>query len=170
MVEPSAVPADSQRRELLQLLLHCVRAASGADRAIDNALFALGWGCSTPIHGAARQEFDALDNNRFTGSIDAARGLHRFVLPDFWITSGLCGHTGHASTGPDYNGRNGEALRAKWPVAKFDGGFHADLAPGDGPHRECLAILDVTLQAIIAQTEPQAASDPEPLTAGGDRE
>lgn len=130
-------------REAIEAILAYLRAAEGPCRAADQCLAATVYP-GRPDGG--NQEAPA-----FTSQIGAARELHRRLLPDFWITSGLCGLTGHASTGPDYNGRNGEVLRAKWPVAEFDGGFHADLAPGDGPHRECFAILDVTLQAVIAE-------------------
>ncbi|MHC2090045.1 hypothetical protein [Methylobacterium sp. CM6244] len=73
------------------------------------------------------------------------------ALPDFWMSSGLCSMTGHASIGPDYNGPAGERLRAEWPEADFHSGFHADIAPGDGPHRECFAILSCMLQAMLAR-------------------
>jgi hypothetical protein len=61
-------------------------------------------------------------------------------------------------TGPDYNGPAGDALRKTWPEERFDKGFHADLGPGDGPHRECNAILDVTLQVLLAQAEAPSTS------------
>ncbi|TXN33943.1 hypothetical protein [Methylobacterium sp. WL19] len=98
-----------------------------------------------------------------TFSVDAAREVARRALPDFWMSSGLCSLTGHASIGPDYNGPAGERLRGEWPEADFHSGFHADLAPGDGPHRECYAILSCMLQAMLArallqQSEPSHAS------------
>ncbi|MEE7460660.1 hypothetical protein MFUR16E_04600 [Methylobacterium fujisawaense] len=83
-----------------------------------------------------------------TGDIGSARALIARVLPDFWATSGLCALSGHASIGPDYNGSAGERLRQEWPEAEFHAGFDADLSPGDGPHRECAALLDCLLQAL----------------------
>lgn len=85
------------------------------------------------------------------GSIDAARALVRRLLPDWWASSGLCALTGHASIGPDYNGPAGDRLRREWPEERYHEGFHADLKPGDGPHRECLALIAALLSALIAQ-------------------
>jgi len=87
----------------------------------------------------------------YTTSIDAALALVERVLPNFWVSSGLCALTGHASMGPDYNGPAGDELRKLWPEDPFDAGFHADLAPGDGRHRQCFAILHCALQALIAK-------------------
>lgn len=88
-----------------------------------------------------------------TASVDAARAFVDRLFPDFWVTSGLCSLTGHASIGPDYNGPNGDRLRQEWPEEKFHEGFSADLAPGDGQHRECLAILHCAVQALITKGE-----------------
>lgn len=87
----------------------------------------------------------------FTASVDAARALVKRSLPDWWVTSGLCSLSGHASIGPDYNGSAAERLKAEFPPECFDhGGFDADLGPGDGPHRECLAIIACILSAKLA--------------------
>ncbi len=86
-------------------------------------------------------------------SVDAARSLVRRVLPDWWVSSGLCALSGHASIGPDYNGPAGDRLRAEWPEERYHEGFHADLKPGDGPHRECLALIHALLSALIAREE-----------------
>lgn len=86
-----------------------------------------------------------------TRSVDAALALVSRVLPGWWVTSGLCSLSGHASIGPDYNGPAGERLKAEFPPERFDhGGFDADLKPGDGPHRQCLAILACLLSAKLA--------------------
>lgn len=53
------------------------------------------------------------------------------VLPGFWITSGLCDLTGHASLGPDYNGPDRERLMREWPDddRQCRNGWDEDLAP-----------------------------------------
>lgn len=86
-----------------------------------------------------------------TASLDAVVDLVQQILPDFWVTSGLCALSGHASIGPDYNGPNGDRLRKEWPEDRFHSGFDADLAPGDGRHRQCLAILHCAIQVLIAK-------------------
>lgn len=80
-------------------------------------------------------------------SLEAAFAQVAYELPGWWITAGLCSLTGHASIGPDYNSpEHGERLRREFPEDLFDG-FHSDLAPGDGLHRTCEAILDCLAQA-----------------------
>lgn len=93
---------------------------------------------------------------RYTSSLDACVALIEKVLPDWWHTAGLCSLTGHASIGPDYNGPAGERLRREFPVELFDGKFDADLAPGDGKHRTCYALLHCILSALIAKEESGA--------------
>ena len=79
-----------------------------------------------------------------------ARAFARKATPHFWVTSGLCELTGHATIGPDYNGAHRAELEAEWGNNRItDGGFSDDLAPGDGPHRECLAIVSCVLQALV---------------------
>jgi hypothetical protein len=91
------------------------------------------------------------DHATITGSVDAALALVARVLPGWWVTSGLRSLSGHASIGPDYNGPEAERLRAEFPPERFDhGGFDADLKPGDGLHRQCLAILACLLSAKLA--------------------
>lgn len=89
---------------------------------------------------------------RYTSFLDAARSLVREVLPGFFMTSGLCYLSSHASIGPDYNGPHGERLRREWPPEKFHQGFDADLTPGDSPHRECLAVIHCVLRALLARS------------------
>lgn len=91
-------------------------------------------------------------------SLDAARQFVRDVLPGFWVSSGLCGLTGHASLGPDYNGADGERLHREWPL-DVEGAVETwdeDLAPGDGLHRECRAILACAVRALAYQHERAA--------------
>lgn len=73
---------------------------------------------------------------RYTGSLDAARDFVRQALPGFWVVSGLREVTGHCSLGPD------DGSGQHWNV---------ELEPGDGPHRECYAILSCALQALAAR-------------------
>lgn len=133
--------------ETLKGLLERVRSAAGTDRDLDRALHkALGF-------REDRAVYQGVLWNWYTGEVSSARALSAAVLPNFWISSGLCSLSGHASTGPDYNGPAGDTLRATWPEERFHAGFHSDLGPGDGAHREAYAILDVTLQALIAQAQ-----------------
>lgn len=132
---------------------------AGPDRAVDIAVLKA---CGARVHQRPGQRpsmrlpgsrFDAGVPN-LTRSITAARELITRVLPDFWVTSGLCALSGHASIGPDYNGPAGARLRAEWPEADFHDGIHADLAPGDGPHRECAALLTCLLTALERRPAP----------------
>lgn len=84
-----------------------------------------------------------------TGRLVDAIQLLQETLPAWWWTVGLCGLTGHASIGPDYNGPQGDWLRKVFPEEIFDGGFDADLAPGDGIGRVCRALLHCVVQAHI---------------------
>jgi hypothetical protein len=87
-------------------------------------------------------------------SIDAAVSVLNRVLPGWWHTAGLCSLTGHASIGPDYNGPDGERLRREFPPERFDAGFDADLAPGDGTARLCQALMNCLVQALKAAASP----------------
>ena len=101
-------------------------------------------------------------------SIDAAFALSTETLPGWWLSTCLCFLSGDASFGPDYNGPHGERLHREFPSEIYDGGFHADLRPGDGPHRCCLAILHVLLQALIKIE--QERSTPSRFTAPDNEE
>lgn len=89
----------------------------------------------------------------YTSSLDAARSFVSKALPGFWVSSGICGLTGHCSLGPDYNGPEGARLSIEWPIGECPEQWADDLAPGDGSHRECYAILSCTVQAMIYQQE-----------------
>jgi hypothetical protein len=104
----------------------------------------------------------------YSTSVDKARALAAKLLPDFWMSSGLCSLTGHASIGPDYNGPAGDRLRSEWPEADFHSGFDADLKPGDGPHRECYAILSCMLQGLLAKEELAAGRSALSTTTKGE--
>lgn len=96
----------------------------------------------------------------FTRSLDAARAFVAGKLPDFWVSSGLCALTGHASLGVDYNGPDGERLYREWPLG-IEGSretWDEDLAPGDGPHRECMAILACAVRALAYKLQLEASS------------
>ncbi|MCJ2084197.1 hypothetical protein [Methylobacterium sp. J-090] len=84
----------------------------------------------------------------YTASLDEARKFVALALPGFYVTSGLCALTGHASLGPDYNGPDGERLRTEWPPEETPCCCDEDLAPGDGVHRECRAILAAAVRAL----------------------
>ncbi len=84
--------------------------------------------------------------------LGAAQAFAFRVLPDFYVTSGLCYLSGHASLGPDYNGPAGERLFREWPVEKCDGGWHEDLHPDAGGiadvSHQCAAILRCVMKAV----------------------
>lgn len=95
----------------------------------------------------------------FTRSLESARAFVTGTLPGFWVSSGLCALTGHASLGADYNGPDAERLRWEWPL-DVEGAVETwdeDLAPGDGPHRECMAILACAVRALAYRLEGEAA-------------
>ncbi|SFI80342.1 hypothetical protein [Methylobacterium brachiatum] len=96
----------------------------------------------------------------YTGSLDAARAFVAEALPGFWVSSGLCDLTGHASLGPDYNGPHGEPLFREWPEDKCPCEWSEDLAPGDGIGRECRAILAAAVRALAHRHELTAAPCP----------
>jgi hypothetical protein len=89
----------------------------------------------------------------WTASLDATIALVERVLPGWWWIAGLCGLTGRASIGPDYNGPHRERLLREFPIEKFDAGFDVDLAPGDGIHRACYALLTAMFRALVAKME-----------------
>ncbi|MCJ2025584.1 hypothetical protein [Methylobacterium sp. J-067] len=135
------------RRHRLALLLVLLEQPDGADRDLDVAL--------DVVIGLKRP---AAEGPAYTGSHDAARAFVAAALPGFWVSSGLCGLTGHAFLGPDYNGPSGERLRRDWTL---DGEgtvetWDEDLAPGDGTHRECRAILACAVRALSYQHERQS--------------
>lgn len=93
---------------------------------------------------------------KFTGSLEAARSFVAGTLPGFWISSGLCALTGHASIGADYNGPDGERLHREWPTDRTLCDWSEDLPPGDGPHRECMAILACAVRALAHKLQLEA--------------
>lgn len=80
----------------------------------------------------------------YTSSLDDAVTL---VPKGWWWTLGLCGVSGDASIGPDYNGTHRERLLAEFPPEEWDGVFNEDLRPGNGNHRACQAMLLCILRA-----------------------
>ncbi|TNC14866.1 hypothetical protein FF100_04620 [Methylobacterium terricola] len=134
------------RADELRALLARVEEAEGGDLMLEADLLALLGG---PIHDWPKRWLGL--GFHPTLRVDEARDLIRRVLPDWWASSGLCSLTGHASIGPDYNGPAAERLKAEWPEERFHEGFHADLKPGDGPHRECLALIAALLSALLAR-------------------
>lgn len=131
--------------EVLRGLLERVKAAEGPSYALECAIGRTLEGIN-PSHQTPPN---------YTASVDAALALVGRALPGWWVTSGLCSLSGHASIGPDYNGPAAERLKADFPPSQFDhGGFDADLSPGDGPHRQCYAILAALLTALLASQEP----------------
>lgn len=135
------------RRHRLAVLLVLLGEPDGPDRDLGVAL--------DRLLGLTRPPDEAPP---YTASLDAARAFVAAALPGFWVSSGLCGLTGHASLGPDYNGRAGERLHREWPL-DVEGAVETwdeDLAPGDGLHRECRAILACAVRALAYQHERAA--------------
>jgi hypothetical protein len=91
----------------------------------------------------------------YTASLEAARSFVWDVLPGFWVSSGTCALTGHASIGPDYNGPHGERLHREWPlnVPGERETWDEDLAPGGDQARECRAILACAVRALLYKNE-----------------
>lgn len=89
--------------------------------------------------------------NLFT-DLGAAQAFALRVLPAFYVTSGLCYLSGHASLGPDYNGPEGARLREEWPIEPCDRGWHEDLNAADGEvatiEHQCAAILRCVMKAV----------------------
>ncbi|MGU3476913.1 hypothetical protein [Methylobacterium sp. D48H] len=132
------------RRHRLALLLVLLEQPEGPGRDLDVAL--------NVVLGLKRPSAEAA---AYTGSLDAARAFVAAALPGFWVSSGLCGLTGHASPGPDYAGPSSERLHREWPL-DVEGAVETwdeDLAPGDGLHRECRAILACAVRALAYQHE-----------------
>lgn len=65
----------------------------------------------------------------YTFSLDAARSFVSEALPGFWVSSGICGLTGHCNLGPDYCGPEGARLSIEWPIGECAEEWSADLAP-----------------------------------------
>lgn len=135
--------------DLRRVELELVAPGEDAPHVLDAVLDLLAHG------GCIRDEAAALrDVPPYTTSLDAARDYVRRVLPGFYLVSGSCSATGHASVGPDYDGPDGERLLREWPrdgVAET--GWHEELPHADGPHRECRAILAAAVRALAHQNE-----------------
>lgn len=145
--EPEAVRLACRRSDLRRLELALVE-PEGADIVLDALLELM-------AEGGCVQDPKALPETvpAYTASLDAARGFAARTLPGFFVASGLCGLTGHASLGPDYRGPEGERLRVEWPEDETPCDWSEDLAPGDGIPRECRAILACAVRALAFQME-----------------
>ena len=60
--------------------------------------------------------------------------------------------------GADYNGPDGERLRREWPIDRTPCDWSEDLAPSDGPHRECMAILACAVRALAHKLQLEAST------------
>ncbi|MBB5758376.1 hypothetical protein HNR00_003096 [Methylorubrum rhodinum] len=132
--DPSATARGCRRTDLRRVEIELVAPASDkiASFVIDAVLEVLAHGGS--IGDGASMQWDV---PAYTTSLDAARDYGRRVLPGFYLISGTCGTTGHASVGPDYDGPEGARLLREWPpdgVAQV--GWHEQLPQADEPHRE----------------------------------
>lgn len=162
-------------REKLNSLLERVQTAMAPDRDLDAAICvavghglpeAMGEVCANlrmpnqydhvPLghYWLSQRSGDSLRRApAITTSVDAARAFVAATLPGWWVSSGICALSGHASLGPDYNGPDRDRLFREFPEDIFDAGFHADLEPGREPHREARAVMAAMLQALIAKED-----------------
>ena len=152
--------ADEINLEACKSVLADLEKASGADIWLDRAVsVALDqpWDWSVNWRGWGYDESGKpIEQEKafpYTSSLDATIALVERVLPGWWWIAGICGLTGHASIGPDYNGPHRERLLREFPIEKFDAGFDVDLAPGDGIHRACYALLTAMFRALVAKME-----------------
>lgn len=149
--DPAATARACRRADLRRVEIELVAPASDetADFVLDAVLEILAHG------GCIRTEAAALrDVPPYTTSLDAARAYVARVLPGFYLVSGSCGATGHASVGPDYDGPDGESLARAWPRdGVAESGWHEELPHADGPHRECRAILAAAVRALSHANE-----------------
>ncbi|BCM83551.1 hypothetical protein [Methylobacterium indicum] len=149
--DPAATARACRRADLRRVEIELIAPASDETPAfvLDAVLDLLAHG------GCIRDEAAALrDVPAYTTSLDAARAYVARVLPGFYLVSGSCGATGHASVGPDYDGPDGERLLREWPrdgVAEV--GWHEELSHSDGPHREPRAILAAAVRALAHANE-----------------
>ncbi len=90
----------------------------------------------------------------YTTALESARDFVRQALPGFYVVSGSCGATGHASVGPDYDGPEGARLLREWALdGVAEVGWHEELPHTDGPHREPRAILACAVRALAHANE-----------------
>ncbi len=90
----------------------------------------------------------------YTTALESARDFVRQALPGFYVVSGSCARTEHASVGPEYDGADGERLLREWPRdGVSEVGWHEELLHADGPHREPRAILAAAVRALSHQNE-----------------
>lgn len=132
----------AQRRADLRLTELSLVDGGGPEHALDVAL-------EMVLRNNPSSIFDAPEARvPYTGSLDAARSFVAEALPGFWVSSGLCDLTGHASLGPDYNGPHRERLFREWPADECPCEWSEDLTPGGAIGRECRAILAAAVRAL----------------------
>ena len=112
---------------------------------------------SADLDDAVRRASGIDDVGTPSASLEAARSLVHRLLPGWWVSSGICDLTGHASLGPDYNGPDRRRLLATFPLDPFDAGFHADLPPGGDTYREAMAVVAALARAMEAVRKHGAA-------------
>jgi hypothetical protein len=94
-----------------------------------------------------------VDHRYISDLTETVRLLER-TLPGWWWRCGSCSVSGDADIGPDYNGPEGERLKAQFPPEHFDDGrFTVDLKPGDGMRQVCHALLLLMIDAHLAILE-----------------
>ena len=149
--DPAATARACRRADLRRVEIELVAPATDETSAyvLDAVLEVLAHGGSIRDGASALRDVPA-----YTTSLDAARAYVARVLPGFFLVSGSCARTGHASVGPDYDGPDGARLAREWPRdGVAENGWHEQLPHRDGPHRECRAILACAVRALAHANE-----------------
>lgn len=149
--DPAATKRACRRADLRRVEIELVAPAGDetADFVLDAVLEVLAHGGSIRDGASMLRDVPA-----YTTSLDAARAFVTRTLPGFFLVSGSCARTGHASVGPDYDGPDGARLAREWPLdGVAERGWHEELPHSDGPHREPRAILACAVRALAHQNE-----------------
>jgi len=151
--------------ESLRSLQKRIREAKGADRELDDAIFAALFpekscrlvGMHEDAPDIRMFEFSHATGTslRVTGSLDACVALMREVLPGWCWRIGTCCVSDDAWVAPDWNSpTDGARFRAQYgePLfgTVFDQGVDIDRRP---PGNVCLAFLDAIIGAMIAELQ-----------------
>lgn len=147
--DPAAIQRACRRSDLRRVEIELARPGAGADIVLDAIIEVLAHG------GCVREGATVLRQvPAYTAFLDAASSFVRKTLPGFYLVSGSCARTGHASLGPDYDGPDCQRLFQEWPRdGVVESGWHEELPHSDGPHREPRAILAAAVRALTHANE-----------------
>jgi len=154
----------------LKSLQKRIREAKGADRELDDDIFAalfpekscrlVGMHEDAPDIRMFEFSHETGTSLRVTGSLDACVALLRSVLPGYAWKVGTCCVSDDAWVVPDFNCPvHGERLRAEYGEIEWgsiwDTGIDIDRRPSGNV---CLALLDAIISALIAQEEAKVTT------------